>query len=85
MLLGLLDVDAQALKARQDGATCIHLKTLKQLVALAAGGGRTGNQGQAGWGNLHTFQGAGALVCLGLLDVDAQALKARQDGQLAYI
>jgi hypothetical protein len=36
-------------------------------------------------GNLHTFEGAGALVCLGLLDVDAQALKARQDGQLAYI
>ena len=54
LLLGLLEVDAQAIRATK-------------------------------MGNLHTFEGAGALVCLGLLDVDAQALKARQDGQLAYI
>ena len=41
----------------------------------AAGCERTDHRGEAGWGNLHVFQGTGDFVCLGLLDVKAQAIR----------
>ena len=46
----------------------------------AAGCERTDHRGEAGWGNLHVFQGTGDFVCLGLLDVNARTIEARRDG-----